>query len=50
MSQSLTLSESTVFRPLLGVSLYGSESLVCLGMPMLEGFGNKRVKGDFYGD
>jgi len=47
MSHSLTLSESTGFRPSLGGSLNGLESLVCLGMPMLEGFGNKRVQGDF---
>lgn len=47
MSHSLVLSESTGFRPLLGVSLTPSESLLCLGMPVLEGFGNKRVQGDF---
>jgi hypothetical protein len=47
MSNSLVLSESTGFRPLLGVSLNSSESLLCLGMPVLEGSVNKRVQGDF---
>jgi hypothetical protein len=47
MSHSLVLSESTGFRPLLGVSLNPSESLLCLGMPMLEGSVNKQLQGDF---